>query len=271
MREWATPRRVVLLVIGCLVALFLLAPVIVNIPIGLTSENSLSWPPRGYSFRWFENIIDDPGWSSSLVLSVIVAAGTACLSIAVGVPTALGLVRGRFPGQRIVAGLMMAPLLVPTIIIAIGMYFVWTLGWQVGPFAIGGDLIGTIPGYILAHTAIASPYVVILVGVSLGNFDRELELAARGLGASPWRAFRRITVPLILPAIVGGGLLAFLTSWDEPLIALFLAQPGQETLPVRMFTAAKEAVDPTVAAVSTVVSATTVVVLGVLTLLRRRR
>jgi putative spermidine/putrescine transport system permease protein len=270
MGEWRNPRRIALAVFGLLVTTYMLAPVLINIPIGLSSATSLSWPPIGVSTRWYVHMIEEPGWRGSILLSALVAAGTAVTALAIGVPMALGLVRGRFPGQRLLAGLVLTPLVVPTIIVAIGMYFVWTRGWSVGPITVGGKLVGSPLGFVLAHVPLAIPYVVILVGASLGTVERDLELAARSLGATPWRAFRSITAPLILPGILAGAILAFLVSWDEAIIAMFLSTPGQITLPVRMFFQARESIDPTVAAVSTVMSAITGTLFMLMLVVRRR-
>jgi putative spermidine/putrescine transport system permease protein len=270
MGEWRSGRRLILVIVCIGIIFFLLAPVIVTIPISLNSETSLAWPPAGFSLRWYQNLFEDPDWSSSLILSVEIGLGVVLLSLALGVPMALGIVRGRFPGQRILAGLVMMPLVIPSIIAAIGMYFVWTLGWQVGPIGIGGHIIGTVPGFVLAHGTLAMPYVVILVGASLGSVDRDLELAARGLGANPGRAFQAITLPLILPGVLAAAILAFLASWDEVIIALFLSSPAHITLPVRMLSQAENALDPTVAAVSAIVAVTTGVLFTVILVGRSR-
>jgi len=149
------------------------------------------------------------------------------------------------------------------------MFFVWTIGWTVGSITLGGHIAGTVPGLILAHTTLAIPFVVVLIGASLRGVDPNLELAAQGLGANQWRTFRRVTLPLIIPGVLGAAVLAFLTSWDEPVISQFLGSPTVLTLPARMYTAAKESIDPTVAAISTIVTLTTILLFSLSLILRR--
>jgi putative spermidine/putrescine transport system permease protein len=252
-----------------LVVAFLLLPLVVIVPIGLTSSRSLTFPPPGYSLRWYAYLLSDETWRNSLLLSLQVGLGTVAVSLLLGVPMALGLVRGRFPGRGLTQGLMLSPLVIPSVIVAIGMYSVWAVGWRIGGVGITVDLIGTVPGLVLAHSALAVPYVVVIVSATIRTVDRELELAAYNLGANPFRAFRFITLPLILPGVLAASILAFLTSWDEPVVALFLTSPRAVTLPVRMFVGARDSVDPTVAAVATIVSGVTAVLFLLVLVLRR--
>jgi putative spermidine/putrescine transport system permease protein len=235
-----------------------------------TASQTLEFPPRGLSLRWYERLFGDAAWRESLLVSLRVGLGTVVVSLILGIPMAIGLTRRAFPGRNLVRALLIAPLAVPTIIFAIGAYFVWTVGWRLGPFQAGGGLTGTIEGLILAHTALAIPLVVILVSASLRTVDRTLELAAASLGANAPRTFREITLPLILPGIAAGAVLAFLTSWDETIVALFLTNAGIYTLPIRMFVGVRESVDPTVAAASTLLVAVTTLVF-VSALLRQSR
>jgi putative spermidine/putrescine transport system permease protein len=250
MGGWRTRERIVLAVAGVVIVFFLLAPMILIIPVAFSSSQSLEFPPRGFSTRWFERLFTDPLWRDALVTSVQAAIGTVVLSLIVAIPLSLGLVRGRFLGRSLVYGLVLAPMVVPTVIVAIGVYFVWAVGWQIGPLKFGGHLVGSIAGFVLAHTALAIPLVVILVSTSLRTIDRNLELAAAGLGANPWRTFWWITLPLMLPGVAAGAVLAFLTSWDETIVSFFLTSAQVSTLPVRMFVQVRESVDPTVAAAS---------------------
>ena len=269
MVPWTTPRRLLLVLACCLIVGFLLLPLVVIVPIAFTTSRSLTFPPPGFSLRWYEYLLSDETWRSSLLFSLQVGLGTVALSLMLGVPMALGLVRGRFPGRRLTQGLMLSPLVVPAVVVAIGMYSVWAVGWRIGGVGITIDLIGTVPGLVLAHTALALPYVVVITSATIRTVDRELELAAYNLGANPLRAFRFITLPLILPGVLASSILAFLTSWDEPVVALFLTSPRAVSLPVRMFVGARDSVDPTVAAVATLVSSVTAALfLGVLVLRR---
>src|SRR5262245_41327469 len=197
--SWRTPRRFALLLLGVATVVFLIAPMIVIIPMSLTSAEILSWPPEGVSTRWYEKMIGDPQWSRGFVNSATVAILTAILSTVLGTLGALGLVRGRFPGRNLANALILSPLIVPVIIIAIGFF----------SFYARVRLAGSLLGLVLAHTALALPFVVISVGTVLRTMDRNLELAAANLGANPTRVFRRITLPLILPGVLAGALFAF--------------------------------------------------------------
>jgi putative spermidine/putrescine transport system permease protein len=252
------------------IVLFLVLPILVVIPMGFTGSESLEFPPRGFSTQWYQELIANPQWRQALLNSALVAFGTLCLSLALGVPLALGLERGRFRGRRLLSGVVILPLVVPTVITAIGIYYTWTLGWSFGPILVGGHLTGSAVGLILAHTALAMPMMVVLTSASLRTLDRNLELASAGLGASPWRTFRHVTLPLILPGIAAGSVFAFLTSWDEAVVALFLTDARFSTFPVQMFLQVREAVDPSVASAATLVIAVTTA-LFTFTLISRSR
>src|SRR5690606_16979112 len=172
------------------------------------------------------------------------------LSIVLGTAAALGLVRGRMPFKAAISGLVVAPLIVPYVIIGLSAY---ALALQLG-------LTETTLGFVLIHTAIAVPYVVINVTASLASFDRRLEQAALSLGAGPLSTFLRVTLPIIAPGIAAGAVFAFITSWDEVVISIFLSGPGMTTLPVRMWSGVRVQIDPTVAAVSTMLLLVTVAV-----------
>jgi putative spermidine/putrescine transport system permease protein len=158
----------------------------------------------------------------------------------------------------------------PTLIVAIGVFYTWSLGWAIGPIRFGSHLTGSALGLILAHTALAIPMVVVLSTASLRTLDRTFELAAAGLGANPWNRFWTITFPLMLPGIAAAAVFAFLTSWDEALVSLFLTNATFQTFPVRMFLQVREAVDPSVAAAATILIALTTA-LFTLALLSRAR
>ena len=270
MDHWRQPRRLLLALVIALIVVFLVFPILVVIPMGFTSSESLSFPPRGFSTRWYERQITEPNWRRSLLNSLRVAFGTVVTSLAVGVPLALGLMRGRFPGQRLLAAFVITPLVMPTVIVAIGVFYTWSLGWAIGPIRFGSKLTGSALGLILAHTALAIPMVVVLCTASLRTVDRTFELAAAGLGANPWNTFWTITFPLMLPGIAGAAVFAFLTSWDEALVSLFLTNANFPTFPVRMFLQVREAVDPSVAAAATVFIALTTALFTFALLFRAR-
>ena len=258
--SWRQPRRLLLLALGALTVFFLMAPTLVVVPMSITASNSLTFPPEGFSTRWYEKMLTDPQWSSGFVNSAQVAFLTALLATVLGTLAALGTVRGRFPGKSAVNALVLSPLIVPVIIIAIGMFSLF-VRWKI---------TGSIVGLVLAHTALAVPFVVINVATSLRTIDRNLELAAMNLGADPVRTFRRVTLPLILPGVLAGGLFAFITSWDEVVVSIFLTTARFRTLPVEMWEQVRQVVDPTVAAVATTLLAVTTSLLLLVLVVRRQ-
>jgi putative spermidine/putrescine transport system permease protein len=257
--SWRQPRRMFLAAIGGLVVFFLIAPTLVVVPMGFTSSPILSFPPPGFSTQWYEKMVSDPQWRTGFVNSAQVAVLTALVATALGTLAALGIVRGRFPGRSVVNGLVLSPIIVPVIIIAIGMFSLF-VRWRIS---------GSMVGLVVAHTALAVPFVVVNVATSLRTIDRNLELAAMNLGAGPGRTFFRITLPLILPGVLAGALFAFITSWDEVVVSIFLTTARFRTLPVEMWEQVRQVVDPTVAAVSTTLLLVTTLVLLLVFVVRR--
>jgi putative spermidine/putrescine transport system permease protein len=205
-------------------------------------------------------MMTDRQWSSGMVTSFQVAALTAVLATVLGTLGALGLTRGRFPGRSLVNGLALAPLIVPVVVIAIGMFGLF-VQWRIA---------GTLIGLVAAHTALAMPFVIVAVATSLRTMDRNLELAAANLGADPRRSFLHITFPIILPGVLTGAIFSFITSWDEVVVAIFMTSTRFRTLPAEMWEQVRQAVDPTVAAVSTTLLVVTTVLLVVLLVVRRQ-
>lgn len=259
--SWRSPHRMLLIALGALTVFFLMAPTLVVVPMSFTASNSLTFPPEGLSLRWYERMLTDRQWSTGFVNSAQVAFVTAILATSLGTLAALGTVRGRFPGRSAVNALILSPLVVPVIIIAIGMFSVF-VRWKIA---------GSLPGLVLAHTSLAVPYVVVNVATSLRTVDRNLELAAQSLGANQVRTFQRITLPLILPGILAGGLFAFITSWDEVVVSIFLTSARFRTLPVEMWEQVRQVVDPTVAAVATTLLVVTTTLLLFAFVVRRQR
>lgn len=228
------------LVVACsAIYLFLMLPLLVVFPISLSSAPYMQFPPPGLSWQWYERYLDDPQWIDATVRSLYIGVATAVLALALGVPLAFSLVRGRFVGRTLLDRIAMAPVIVPTIILSVSVY---------GLFA-KLKLIGEWYGLAIAHTVLALPFVVLVMVAGLRDFDRVLEQAAEGLGASRWRTLWRITLPLVRPSLVSAALLAFLTSFDEVVVALFLAGANM-TLPKKMFDNILMEIDPTIAAVS---------------------
>src|SRR5438046_5371096 len=166
-----------------------------------TNSSTLAFPPEGLSLRWCSVLFTNAQRTLRIPVSGETAFATAMLATVLGTLAALGMTRGSFPGRGLLTGLFLAPLVVPIIDLAVGDYFVWALGWQVGPVGFGGGLSGTVPGLILAHTVLAFPFPFITVRTALTTVDRTLEMAAAGLGANPWRRFRRVTLCLIGPSV----------------------------------------------------------------------
>jgi putative spermidine/putrescine transport system permease protein len=189
-----------------------------------------------------------------------VATLTALLSTVLGTLAALGIVRGRFPGKGLANALILSPLIVPLIIIAIGFFAFYSVT----------RLTGSLPGLVLTHTALAVPFVIINVGAVLRTMDRNLEMAAASLGADPVRTFWRVTFPIILPGVFAGALFAFITSWDEIVVSIFMTSTRFRTLPVEMWEQVRQVVDPTVAAVATVVMVVTTTLLLFVFVARRQ-
>lgn len=249
------------------VAAVVLAPIVIVVPMSFTASSTLTFPPEGLSLRWYQELLTNPDWTLRVPVSVETAFATAILATLLGTLAALGMTRGNFPGRGLLTALFLAPLVVPIIDLAVGDYFVWALGWQVGPLGFGGGLVGTVPGLVLAHTVLAVPFPFVTVSTALATVDRTLELAAAGLGANPWRTFRRITLPLISTGVLIGAVFAFLTSWDEVVVASFLASPRVSTVPVQIFTELRQSYDPAAAAISTVLLAAALILVGMLALI----
>ena len=228
------------LIVACTaIYIFLMLPLLVVFPISLSSAAYMQFPPPGLSWQWYERFLDDPQWVDATVRSLYVGVATAILALALGVPLSFSLVRGKFPGRWLVDRIALAPLIVPTIILSIAVY---------GMFA-KLKLIGEWYGLVIAHTVLALPFVVLVMSAGLRDFDRGLEQAAEGLGASRARTLLKVTLPLLRPSLVSAGLLAFISSFDELVVALFLAGPNM-TLPKKMFDNILMEIDPTIAAVS---------------------
>lgn len=240
-----------LYIFGILVAFFLIAPTLVVIPMSFSSGRTLRFPPPGYSLRWYQNLFESPLWTDAIGNSLQLAIATALVATVVGTITALAMSRGKFPGYSIIQSLILSPIIIPAIIIAIGMFSTF-VRWGIS---------GTFFGLVIAHTILALPFVVINVMASLRTLDRNLEMAAANLGANPVRTFQHITLPIISPGVFAGALFAFITSWDEIVISIFLTDPGIRTLPVVMWNQVRTEVDPTIAAAATILTTITTLIL----------
>lgn len=247
-RQWIS-GPVLAQLFGSLVLAFLLLPIFAVVPASLNEMSFIKIPPEQYSLRWYEAFFADVRWLSSIANSIKVALLTTAFSVLIGTMAALALDR-LSPAQRMFAtGLIVSPLIVPVIVISISLYYV---SRRVG-------LYGTIPGLALGHALLCLPFVVINVGVSLNRLDPNLLRAATGLGASSWYAFRTVTLPAIVPGLAGGAAFAFVTSFDEVIISIFIAGYGAKTLPVMLWEQIRVEFTPVAAAGSTIILLITVI------------
>ena len=253
-------QRLMRLIVA-LVLLVMIAPIIVVVVLSFSSASYLSFPPPAFGVRWYREYLDSRDWLAATALSIEVACAVVALSTVFGTLAALGLARLPSVARVLATGLILSPLIMPVIVVAIGVYYA---------FARYG-LVGTPAGLILAHTCLAVPFVVTSVGASLAGFDRRLAMAASGLGATAFGTFRQVTLPLILPGVLVGALFAFITSFDELVVSLFLSGANAVTLPRRMWEDLRYALDPTVAAVSTLTIVVTVLPLLWVHWVRHRR
>ena len=255
----AGPSRLLMLLAG-LVFLYLVFPILVVIPVSFSSGTYLGFPPPGFSLRWYENFLGRSDWLGAAWLSLWIGGAVMMLSTALGAPAAIALVRSRFRGRNLLVGFIISPLIAPVIIVAIGIYFFYArLGMVGNPVAL-----------VVAHTCLAVPFVVINVSATLQDFDERLEHAAMNLGATPWGAFWQVTFPIIRPGILAGALFAFISSFDELVVALFVSGSTAVTLPRKMWDSIRFEIDPTIAAVSTILVVLASSVFISAELLRRR-
>ena len=250
-----------------LILFFLIMPILVIVPLSFNAEpyftftkGMMNLDPAAYSLRWYRDIIDNDQWLHSMKNSFIIGICATILATTLGTLAALGLTRVHMPARNLFMGILISPMIVPLIITAAGMYFFYS---DVG-------LAQTLPGIILAHTALGTPFVVITVTATLAGFDTNLIRASSSLGATPSYTFFNVTMPLILPGMVSGALFAFITSFDEVVVVLFLAGFEERTIPRQMWAGIREQISPTILAVATLLICVSVMLLVTLELLRRR-
>jgi len=246
---------------------FLIAPILTIIPLSFNAENfftftpeMLSLDPAGYSLKHYQDFFTSNDWQNALGNSFLIAPAATVIATSVGTLAAIGLSQSHVPGRRLIMAVLISPMIVPLIISAAGMYFFYS---RIG-------LQGTWLGVVLAHAVLGTPFVIITVTATLVGFDRSLTRAAANLGANPVTTFFKVQMPLIVPGVVSGALFAFITSFDEVVVVLFLGSAGQKTLPWQMYTGLREQISPTILAVATIMVALSICLLTVLELLRRR-
>ncbi|MDR6378920.1 MULTISPECIES: ABC transporter permease [Paraburkholderia] len=243
-----------------LVLFFLIAPILAIIPLSFNSGSYFSYPMQGFSLRWYEQALTSADWQRSLLNSLGIGAASTVIATCLGTLAALGLSRAQFPLRSLIMPLIISPMIVPIVVVAAGFYLIFApLG-----------LVNSYPGVVLAHAALGTPFVVITVTASLLSFDHSLLRAASGLGAPPWVTFRRVTLPLIMPAIATGSVFAFATSFDEVIVILFIGGPDQTTVPRQMWSGIRDSIDPSILAVATMLIVFAVLLFASITWLRGR-
>jgi len=228
-----------------LVIAFLVLPILAVVPASFNQSSFIALPPHELSMRWYVAFVEDAGWRSSLGVSVRAALLTTLFTLAVGIPAAMGLQRIGGAARTVLTAFFLAPIIVPVIVIAIAVYRT----------ALDVGLNGTLAGLVLSHSALALPFVVINVGISLQAIDDRWLQAAAGLGATPWTVFRTITLPNILPGVVGGAVFAFVTSFDEAIVSVFMSGYAAKTLPVKIWETIRVEFTPAVAVAATLMIA----------------
>ncbi len=262
-RSWHYTFRVV-----CgIIFLFLILPIVVIVPLSFNAEpyftfspGMLRLDPDAFSMRWYDDIFTNPQWIHSIRNSFFFATCSTLLATTLGTLAALGLSQSQIPFRTAIMSVLISPMIVPLIITAAGMFFFYS----------DVNLAQTKLGIILAHTALGTPFVVITCTATLVGFDRSLIRASSSLGAAPTTTFFKVIVPLILPGVISGALFAFITSFDEVVVVLFLAGFEERTVPRQMWAGIREQISPTILAVATLLIVFSIMMMTVLELLRRR-
>ncbi len=232
---------------------FVLLPLLIIVPMSLTSGTNLTFPTPGYSLRWYHELVADPRWIASFKNSVVIATAATLLSCILGIPAAIGLVWAEFPGKRLILAIIATPLVVPVVIVGVSAY----------SFFASVGLASSKWGIILTHTAMAVPVLITTVSASLNGFDRTLLRAAASLGAGPTRTFFRIILPLIAPGVLSGAIIAFIISFDEVVVASFMSTGEERTLPRMIFSGVRESLSPAIASLAVVLVVISGVLLGI--------
>lgn len=265
-------------VICGLIFFFLVSPLVPVIWLSFNAENfftftpeMLRFDPEGYSLKHYQDFFTNNEWQRSFKNSLIIAPIATIISVSLGTLAAIGLSQSHVPGRRAIMAILISPMIVPLIISATGMFFFYSdIGnFLEGTLGMGKNLVGYIK-VILAHAVLGIPFVIITVTATLVGFDNSLTRAAANMGANPVTTFFRVQMPLILPGVISGGLFAFITSFDEVVVVLFVGSASQKTLPWQMFTGLREQISPTILAVATILVVMSILLLTTVELLRRR-
>lgn len=237
--------------IGVLVAFFLLLPVLFTVALSFGSSQWLAFPPPGWTLRWYQELFADRRWLDAILTSFMIATLVMIASVSLGLLASFGLVRGRFKGREALRAFFLTPMILPVVVLAVALYAVFL---RVG-------LSGTLAGFVIAHTVVALPFAIIPIANALEAFDKSIEDAAVLCGASPWEAKLRVTLPGIRLGLFAAALFSFLVSWDEVVLAIFMASPQLQTLPVLIWGVVRQDLTPVIAAASTLLVAVTVILM----------
>ncbi|MCA0926823.1 ABC transporter permease [Ruegeria profundi] len=257
---------------------FLITPILVVLPLSFNAQDFFTFTPEmlrldpeGYSLKHYEDFFTNNEWQRSFKNSLIIAPIATVISVSLGTLAAIGLSQSHVPGRRAIMGILISPMIVPLIISATGMFFFYSdIGrFLEGTLGMDKNFVGYVK-VILAHAVLGIPFVIITVTATLVGFDQSLTRAAANMGAGPVRTFFKIQMPLILPGVISGGLFAFITSFDEVVVVLFVGSASQKTLPWQMFTGLREQISPTILAVATILVVISIALLTTVELLRRR-
>lgn len=254
------PLRGTLIGIATLTALFLLAPIVFIVVLSFGSSQWLIVPPPGWTLQWYRELLADPGWLHATWASLKIGLIVTVLSVLLGFLTALALVRGTFPGRTAVKALFLTPMVLPVVVLAVALYAMFL---KLG-------LTGTTTGFVIGHLVIALPFSIITIGNALESFDFALEDAARICGAGEWTVKWRVTLPAVRLGLGAAAVFSFLVSWDEVVLSIFLATPGVETLPVRIWAALRQDLSPVIAAASALLIGFTLCLMLLAAALKRR-
>lgn len=257
---------------------FLITPILVVLPLSFNAQDFFTFTPEmlrldpeGYSLKHYRDFFTNNEWQRSFKNSLIIAPIATIISVSLGTLAAIGLSQSHVPGKRAIMGILISPMIVPLIISATGMFFFYSdIGrFLEGTLGMDKNFVGYVK-VILAHAVLGIPFVIITVTATLVGFDQSLTRAAANMGAGPVRTFFKIQMPLILPGVISGGLFAFITSFDEVVVVLFVGSASQKTLPWQMFTGLREQISPTILAVATILVVISIALLTTVELLRRR-
>ena len=254
-------QRLWLYALAALVLAFLALPTLIVIPMSFSGSQYLEFPPREWSLRWYRNYLGSTSWMQATATSFQAGALTTLVTTPLGTLAAYGLFASRLRAARGLHTLMLTPIIVPVILVAIGVFYVY----------VKIKLVNSLAGIVMAHSMLALPLVMLVVGAALKSFDMNQEMVARSLGASRARAFWSVTLPQIRFSLVSAALLSFLTSFDEVILALFIAGGSNSTLTRNMFNALRDQIDPTIAAISTLMIVVTTLLLALAQFYGRKR